>query len=175
MYRLAPSPPTEEKKLSTPVPLGPVTDTGATRLDDIYEVPCFPLLDASDPPDPDLVSVDDVGVFQLEHWTESLGEYLMLETAIDLNDNGVAGTVLPNGEFPVQLPEPTLAITITAALDAPATLTTTDAARTPSIGVYALSAYGIDRAAPLGAGTYASGNVHELVGGTIPDVGAYES
>jgi hypothetical protein len=43
----------------------------------------------------------------------------MLDTAIDLDDNGVAGTVLLNGEFSVLLPEPTHPITITAALDAP--------------------------------------------------------
>jgi hypothetical protein len=43
----------------------------------------------------------------------------MLDTAIDLDDNGVAGTVPPNGEFSVLLPEPTHPITITAALDAP--------------------------------------------------------
>jgi hypothetical protein len=43
----------------------------------------------------------------------------MQETAIDLDDNGVAGTVLPNGEFSVLLPEPAHPVTITSALDAP--------------------------------------------------------
>jgi transposase InsO family protein len=43
----------------------------------------------------------------------------MLDTAIDLDDNGVAGTVLPNDEFSVPLHEPAHPITITAALDAP--------------------------------------------------------
>jgi Integrase zinc binding domain len=79
----------------------------------------FPLLDASDPPDPNLVSVDDVSSFQLEHWANPLGGYLMQETAIDLDDNGVAGTVLPNGEFYVLLPELAHSVTITATLDAP--------------------------------------------------------
>jgi hypothetical protein len=119
LYRLAPSSPMEGTMIQTPVPLGPGSYIGATRPDDLYGVPCFPLLDASDPPDPDLVSVDNVRAFQLEHWTDPLGEDLILETAIYLDDNGVAGTVLPNGEFSVLLPEPAHPITITAALDAP--------------------------------------------------------
>jgi hypothetical protein len=102
-----------------PVPLGPVPDNGAIHPDDLYGVPFFPLVDASDPPDPNLVSVDDFRPFQLEHWADPLGEDLMQETAIDLDDNGVAGTVLPNGEFSVLLPEPAHPVTITAALDAP--------------------------------------------------------
>jgi hypothetical protein len=102
-----------------PVPLGPVTDNGAIPPDDIYGVPCFHLLDASDPPDPNLVSVDGVRAFQLEHWADPLREDLMQETAIDLDDNGVAGTVIPNGEFSVLLPEPAHPVAITAALDAP--------------------------------------------------------
>jgi hypothetical protein len=89
-----------------PVPLGPVPDNGAIHPGDLYDVPCFPLLDASDPPNHNLVSVDDVRAFQLEHWANPLGEDLMKETAIDLDDNGVAGNVLPNGEFSVLLPEP---------------------------------------------------------------------
>jgi Integrase zinc binding domain len=42
----------------------------------------------------------------------------MQETAIDMDDNGVAGTVLPNGEFSVLLPEPAHPVSITATLDA---------------------------------------------------------
>jgi hypothetical protein len=102
-----------------PVRLGPVPDNGAIHPDDLYGVPCFPLLDASDPPDPNLVSVEDVRAFQVEHWAKPLGEDPMQETAIDLDDNGVAGTVLPNGEFYVLLPEPAHPVTITATLDAP--------------------------------------------------------
>jgi Integrase zinc binding domain len=41
------------------------------------------------------------------------------ETAIDLDDNGVTGTVLPNGVFSVLLPEPAHPVTINATLDAP--------------------------------------------------------
>ena len=119
MSRLSPSPLAEETMGPMPVPLRPVTDTGATCPDDLYGVPCFPLLHASDPPDPNLVSVDDVRAFQLEHWADPLGEDLMLDTAIDLEDNGVAGTVLPNGEFSVLLPEPVHPVAITAAMDAP--------------------------------------------------------
>jgi hypothetical protein len=48
-----------------------------------------------------------------------LEEDFMQETAIDLDDNGVAGTVLPNGEFSVLLPEPAHPVTITAMLDDP--------------------------------------------------------
>jgi hypothetical protein len=102
-----------------PVPLGSVLDNNAIHPDDLYGVPRFPLLDASDLPDPNLVSVDDFRAFQLEQWANTLGEDLMQETAIDLDDNGVDGTVLPNGKFSVLLPEPAHPVTITAGLDAP--------------------------------------------------------
>jgi hypothetical protein len=61
---------------------GPVTENEAIPPDDLYGVPCFPLLDASDPPDYNLVSVDEVRAFHLEHWADPLGEDLMRETAI---------------------------------------------------------------------------------------------
>jgi hypothetical protein len=67
MSRLSPSLRAEETMGLMPVPLEPVTDTSEILPDDLYGVPCFPLLDASDPPDPNLVSVGDVRAFQLEH------------------------------------------------------------------------------------------------------------
>jgi hypothetical protein len=85
MSRLSPSPRAEETRGPMPVPLGPVSDNGAIHPDDLYSFPCFTLLDASDPPDPNLVSVDDVRAFQLEHWANPLGEDLMQETAIDID------------------------------------------------------------------------------------------
>jgi RNase H-like domain found in reverse transcriptase len=72
MSRLSPSPRSEETKGPIPVPLGSVTDNNALHSDDLYGVPCFPLLDASDPPDPNLVSVVDVRAFQLEHLANPL-------------------------------------------------------------------------------------------------------
>jgi hypothetical protein len=119
MSRISPSPRAEETMGPMPVPLGPVTDNGAIHPDDLYGVPCFPLLHACDPPDPNLVPVDDVRAFQLEHWADPMEVDLMQETAIDLDDNGVSRILLPNGAFSVLLPDPAHPVTITAELDAP--------------------------------------------------------